>query len=103
EDPAVDGTLVIFTPQAGVSAAAVAETLVPHAQGRKPLLASWMGGGEAGAGAQRLNAAGIPTFEFPDTAARVFTAMWRHTYAVRALYETPTLPEDQPGLPNRAR
>src|SRR3712207_2008834 len=36
-----------------------------------------------------LNGAGIPTFEFPDAAARAFTNMWRYTYNLRGIYETP--------------
>jgi acetyltransferase len=43
----------------------------------------------------------VPTFPFPDTAARVFAAMWRYAYNLRGLYETPTLPADRPGLPDR--
>jgi len=35
--------------------------------------------------------AGIPTFPFPDTAARVFTYMWKYTQNPRGLYETPGL------------
>jgi acetyltransferase len=38
--------------------------------------------------------AGIPTFPFPDTAARAFTYMWRYTYNLRGLYETPALAEN---------
>ena len=41
---------------------------------------------------QILDQAGIPTFAYPDTAARVFTLMWRSHYNLRALYETPSLP-----------
>ena len=40
-----------------------------------------------------MNSAGIPTFPFPDTAARAFTYMWRYTYNLRGLYETPALTE----------
>jgi acetyltransferase len=57
----------------------------------KPVLASWMGGTEVAAGTDILNRAGIPTFQFPDTAARVFCYMWRYSYVLRGLYETPVL------------
>jgi acetyltransferase len=53
-----------------------------------------MGGAEVAAGQDILNRAGIPTFPFPDTAARVFYYMWRYTYNLRGLYETPSLPAD---------
>ena len=36
----------------------------------KPVLASWMGGDDVAEGAAILRAAGIPTFAYPDTAAR---------------------------------
>src|SRR5208283_3371248 len=61
-----------------------------------------MGGKSVAAGDAILNAAGIPTFAYPDTAARAFTYMWRYTYNLRGLYETPTL-ADQSELENAAR
>jgi acetyltransferase len=54
--------------------------LRPYAKlGDKPVLASWMGGVDVAAGEQILNAAGIPTFAYPDTAARMFNYMWKYT------------------------
>ncbi|VAW29916.1 Acetyl-CoA synthetase (ADP-forming) alpha and beta chains, putative, partial [hydrothermal vent metagenome] len=41
-----------------------------------------------------LNQANIPTFAFPDTAARVFQYMWRYQKRLESLYETPFLPEE---------
>ena len=42
----------------------------------------------------------IPTFEYPDAAARSFAYMWRYSSYLQALYETPVfagdLPEDGP-------
>ena len=58
----------------------------------KPVLASWMGGADVAAGEAILNRADIPTFPYPDTAARVFNYMWRYSDNLRGLYETPTLP-----------
>jgi acetyltransferase len=99
-DPGSDGALVLLTPQPGLDPEAVAERIAALPR-KKPLLASWMGGDLVAAGDAALNRAGIPTFLFPDTAAQVFAAMWRYTYNLRGLYETPTLPEDAPGLPDR--
>lgn len=45
------------------------------------------------AGEDLLNRSGIPTFPYPDTAARAFQYMWRYSYSLRGLYETP-LPLD---------
>ena len=36
----------------------------------------------------------FPHFPYPDTAARAFTYMWRYSYNLRGLYETPALAED---------
>jgi acetyltransferase len=71
-----------------------AECLTPYAKGLgKPVLASWMGGLGVAAGEAVLNAAGIPTFAFPDTAARAFNYLWRYSYNLRGLYQTPALSE----------
>ena len=93
KDPGSDGLLVILSPQGMTDPAQVAERLKPYAKSNKPVLASWMGGNSVAAGEAILNSAGIPTFPYPDTAARAFTYMWRYTYVLRGLYETPTLAE----------
>ena len=96
EDPASDGLLVILTPQAMTDPTATAEELKPYAKlPGKPLLACWMGGQEVEKGEDILNKAGIPTYKYPDTAARAFYYMWRYTLSLRALYETPALMADQ--------
>jgi acetyltransferase len=89
-DPNSDGLLVILTPQSMTQCTETAEKLKEfgHIEG-KPVLASWMGGRDVAEGEAILNRAGIPTFPYPDTAARVFTAMWRYADNLRALYETP--------------
>jgi acetyltransferase len=90
KDPNSDGMLVILTPQAMTDATRIAEHLRPYAKlGEKPVLASWMGGVDVAAGEQILNAAGIPTFEYPDTAARMFNYMWQYARNLKGLYETP--------------
>src|SRR4029077_19989819 len=93
-DPNSDGLLVILAPQGMTDPAAIAERLKPYAKSSgKPVLSSWMGGASIAPGEAILNAAGIPTFPYPDTAARAFTYMWRYRYNLRGLYETPTLAE----------
>jgi acetyltransferase len=94
KDPNSDGLLVILAPQGMTDPSAIAERLKPYAKDLgKPVLASWMGGNSIGAAEAALNVAGIPTFAYPDTAARAFTYMWRYTYNLRGLYQTPTLTE----------
>ncbi|MFZ0759606.1 MAG: bifunctional acetate--CoA ligase family protein/GNAT family N-acetyltransferase [Candidatus Sulfotelmatobacter sp.] len=94
QDPSSDGLLVILAPQGMTNPLQIAERLKPYAKEYgKPVLASWMGGNSIAAGEAALNSAGIPTFSYPDTAARAFTYMWRYTYNLRGLYPTPTLTE----------
>jgi acetyltransferase len=48
-----------------------------------------MGGPEVLVGEEMLNQAGIPTFAYPDAAARAFERMWSYSESLRSLYETP--------------
>ena len=92
KDATSDGMLIMLTPQAMTDPTRTAELIAPFAQGtHKPVIASFMGGGEVAAGEAILTRAGIPTFPYPDTAARVFAYMWRYADNLRSLYETPTL------------
>jgi acetyltransferase len=102
-DPNTDGLLVILTPQAMTDPTQTAEQLKGAAKTEgKPILASWMGGADVSAGQAILQRAGIPTFPYPDTAARAFNAMGRYSRELRMLYETPMLPADSgDGGPDR--
>jgi len=96
-NPDSDGLLVILAPQGMTDPTEVARRLEPHARShQKPILASWMGGEHVSEGDSILSAAGIPTFAFPDTAARMFAYMWRHAYNLRGIYETPALTGELP-------
>jgi acetyltransferase len=99
KDPNTDGLLVILTPQAMIDPTRTADKLKAHGTSAgKPVLASWMGGGEVAAGASILNRAGIAAFPCPDTAARAFNNMWRYSHNLRGLYETPALAGDENGV-----
>jgi acetyltransferase len=94
-DPNSDGMLVILTPQAMTDPTKTAEELKPYAQSLgKPVLASWMGGSDVEQGESILSQANIPTFPYPDTAARMFNYMAQYADNLRALYETPALHSD---------
>ncbi|NER31598.1 MAG: acetyl CoA synthetase subunit alpha, partial [Symploca sp. SIO1C4] len=91
-----DGLLVILTPQAMTDPTQTAEQLKPYAQNAtKPVFASWMGGSETKAGETILNSASIPTYPYPDSAARLFNLMWRYSYNLKGIYETPVLSADE--------
>jgi acetyltransferase len=102
-DPNTDGLLVIMTPQAISDPVEIAKKLIPFAALKdKPILASWMGGEKSSEGEAVLNAAGIPTFSFPDAAVRAFHYMWRYSYNLRALYETPAITDGNAHATERA-
>jgi len=90
-DPTSDGLMLVLSPQGMTSPAEVAEKLQPYAQGPKPVIAAFMGGESMIEAKHALNNAGIPLFSYPDTAAKVFCHMWRYSYNLRGLYETPQL------------
>lgn len=91
KDPNSDGLLVITTPQATTDSTGIAAKIAQNSKrNAKPILASWMGGKAMAEGIAILSSARIPTFLFPDAAARAFQDMWRYSYNLRALYETPT-------------
>ena len=108
KDPSTDGLLVILTPQAMTDATQTAEQLKPYAKTLgKPVIASWMGGDDVAAGVEILNHCDIPTFPYPDTAARMFAYMCGYSHALHTLYETPVLAagtdEDAPDVAHAAR
>ncbi|MDX2078543.1 MAG: bifunctional acetate--CoA ligase family protein/GNAT family N-acetyltransferase [bacterium] len=103
KDPNSDGLLVILTPQDMTDPTGTAEALRHYADlNGKPVLASWLGGSAVEAGIRILNRANIPTFSYPDTAVRMFNYMWRYSYNLDLLYETPMLLSDEEYTPNRA-
>ena len=94
-DETSDGLLVTLTPQAMTDPTKTAEALAAVASNsKKPVLAAWMGGEDVQAGADLLNLHNIPTFAYPDTAVRIFNRMWRYSYSLSGLYETPVLDQD---------
>ncbi|MBI2817205.1 MAG: bifunctional acetate--CoA ligase family protein/GNAT family N-acetyltransferase [Acidobacteria bacterium] len=91
-DPNCDGMLVVLAPQSMTDASRAAEQVAACAKlDNKPILASWMGGAQVATGEKVLNRANVPTFPYPDTAVRAFHYMWRYTYNLRGLYETPAM------------
>jgi acetyltransferase len=55
-----------------------------------------MGGAEVAAGLDVLRASDIPSFAYPDTAARMFLYMWSYHENLRSIYETPLLEPADP-------
>jgi len=103
KDKNSNGMLVILTPQDMTDPTQIAEQLKPYANlGDKPVFASWMGGPEVAAGERILNQAGIPTFSYPDAAARMFTYAWQYSEGLREIYETPSFGGEADVEPEKA-
>ena len=63
-----------------------------------------MGGAEVTNGETILNRASIATYRYPDAAARLFNFMWKYSYNLRGIYETPSLlPESEFGKTDRSQ
>jgi len=81
EDDGVDGVIVIFVPPKMVPSEgvldAVIETVEAHKNG-KPLLVSLTGSPDGIPGTEKLHEHGIPTFAFPESAARAFAGMVKY-------------------------
>lgn len=95
KDENADGVLVLLTPQAMTDPTKTAKILAQYkSQIQKPLLASWMGGESVDPGRAVLKNAGIPVFNYPDRASRIFYYMWKYSHNLESLYKTPVLAED---------
>jgi acetyltransferase len=90
EDPNCDGLLVLMTPSAMTHPQQAAELLVElGGSSPKPILLSYMSTVDTAAAQATAARACIPTFSSPAIAARVFQYMWRYSYDLQALYQTP--------------
>ncbi|MCC6367347.1 MAG: GNAT family N-acetyltransferase [Bryobacterales bacterium] len=99
KDPNSDGILVVLAPQANTDPTETAEQMKPFAKlGKKPILASWMGGMDVAGGVALLRSAEIPTFAYPDTAVRMFLYMGAYTEDLRGIYETPLMEAADEGM-----
>lgn len=90
KDPSTDGLLIILAPTGLTDPTEVAGQMTQYAKiTDKPVLASWMGGQDVAKGISILTQSGIPTYDYPDSAARVFRLMSSYSANLQALYETP--------------
>lgn len=85
-----DAVLAILAPQPNIDANQIAKELSVEAKKhRKPVFTSFLGADLVQEANSTLAAGSIPTFPYPDTAARAFQTLWQHSSSLRALYETP--------------
>jgi len=90
-DPMVDCVVPIFIPPLGVDQEAVATAIVQpsRSQPDKPVLAVLMGRSGLSEWRAELHAAGIPTYIFPESAARAIAALNRYREMAQRPRETP--------------
>ena len=70
-DPTTDGLLAILAPTGLADPTLIAEKLALLSKlPGKTVIASWMGGRSVATGEAILSRSGIPTYPFPDSAAR---------------------------------
>ncbi len=92
EDPNVDAAIAAFVPPLGVRQEDVAAAIVDAARRhpRRPVLAVLMGREGLPQGRAELQAAGVPGYIFPESAARSLAALWRYGQWLRRPVQAPT-------------
>jgi acetyltransferase len=89
-DPGVDGTIVILTPQAMTKPDEVAQELIDLAdKHKKPILTSWMGGKQIRNARQLFNNAKLPSFRTLENAVDAFHYISSYQKNQRLLLQTP--------------
>ena len=89
-DPAVDGLLVLLTPQGRTDPAACADAVIGIAgDARKPVIACWMGEDRVAVARTRLEAAGLPHFSSPERAVDAFAYLAAHRRNQEVLLQVP--------------
>ena len=85
KDEGVDGVLAITAPLVAARPVTMAKNIAKYAKLGKPLIASFMGGNDVSDADGIMSRGGIPTFAFPDDAARVFNYMWKFGESLNTL------------------
>ncbi len=81
-DPAVDGALVILTPQAMTRPVETASEVVRiKRSGDKPLMAAFMGGETIAEGVETLQKGGVAVYPYPEDGVKAFGALVRYRRA----------------------
>jgi acetyltransferase len=90
EDSDVDGVIVILTPQAMTAPTEVAKAVIESARkSKKPIMTSWMGGGQVEAARELFLQARVPDFGTLENAVDAFSYLARYNRNQRLLLQTP--------------
>lgn len=95
-EPAVNGILLIYTPQGNARPDDIARKVAELAKGsQKPIITALVGGHTVESGRRILQDAGIPCYETPEFAVKTYLGMYHYSRNLELLYETPAdLPID---------
>src|SRR5439155_7548106 len=98
KDESVDAAIVIYVPPIVTAQVNVARAIVGAARGsKKTLLCNFLGRSEESPGFVELVTNSIPSYLFPESAARTLAAMYRHrAYLERDEGTFPALEVDRP-------
>lgn len=96
QDDNVDGLLAIYSPQGEATAEQAASAISDLVEETdKPIITSWMGGGDVSRGRDVLRERNIPTRPTPEQAVSAYMYMHKYARNLELLYETPEeLPVD---------
>ena len=96
-DSDIDGILVIFTAQGAAEPDELARAVVRLAhEAWKPVITSWVGGGDVQEARKIFLENNIPTYATPEEAVRTYFYMYSYERNLEVMYETPSdLPVDQ--------
>jgi acetyltransferase len=90
-DPGVDGVLVIFTAQGVGKPHEVAQAMGRLArEAWKPIITTWMGGGDVREAREVFLQNNIPTYATPEEAVRTYLYMYSYERNLELMYETPS-------------
>jgi acetyltransferase len=90
EDDAVDGVLVMLSPQAMTQPMEVAKAVIEvDLQTAKPILTCWMGEEQVHEARSLLEDAGIPSFRMPETAIELYYHISTYYWNQKLLLQTP--------------
>lgn len=78
KDDNVDAIIIILTPQVMSNPKETARAIARAIDGNKPVLASFMGGGEVLPGRRELTAAGLPNYESPERVVATLKVMYEY-------------------------
>ncbi len=99
QDPGVDSTLVMLSPQAMTDPMGVAKAIIEIAdKSNRTLICCWMGEEQVREARQLLEDAGIPAFRMPETAIELFHHISKYYRNQKLLLQTPE-PTRQHGRP----